>query len=168
MKKTKRLLTYALIISVLFVFILIVFILAKSKTWKIYCAFYSSLIITPLSYILVLLSYFSERKELKEYQIDGFIFKPLQYDMYQDLRILMEDKELDNSDEEKELLEKYEEKTILFTKEGNKYLVYNNDLPCALVEYNKNFKTKTAKFGILFVKEESLNELFDKILEKEN
>lgn len=149
MKHTKRNIIYALIISFLTIVIAILFFNIEKKSWKIEFAFYFSLGLTTIIWIDVFFSFIIEIGELKPYKINDFEFKPMDYDFYQDLRILFEEKNLENSQEEKELLEKYKLKTNELTRANCYYLVYKDSNPCALIKYNYNKKEKSCFFEII-------------------
>ncbi len=145
MKYTKKNIIYATLISIITFAIILMFAFDKTKTWEIKFALWFAIALTCIIWLVVLLSYFVERKGLKEYEIGEYKFLPFDFDFYQDLRILLEEKEIDNTQEEKELLDQYKLKAHDMVKENCYYLVYKDNLACALIKYHKDIK----KFEVL-------------------
>lgn len=167
MKKSKKVFLCAVSVSVFSIAIFVMYLLDNTKTWEINFAFYAALFILPLTWILYVLSLLIDRKELHEYTINNYLFKPLEFDLYQDLRILMEEKEMSNSIEEKELLEKYKLLVHDLTKNKDHYLVYKDNIPHALIKYQRNFKNKTVNIETIFLKAHDFEEEIDILLKKE-
>lgn len=141
MKHTRKVFIYAIITSVIAFAIVLMFAFDNSRTWEINFALWFSLSLTCIIWLVVLLSFLLERKELKEYEIGEYKFLPFDFDFYQDLRILLEEKEIENTLEEKELLNQYRLKAHDMVKENCYYLVYKNDTVCALIKFHKDTKT---------------------------
>lgn len=163
----KRIFICALIVSILSGFIFVMF-LFNNSSMKIKIAFFSSIFILIISWLLCLFGYLSERKRLKEYTINGYCFAPLDNDLYLDLRMLLETKESDNSIAEKELLDEYKEKTLGMVKKGIYYLVYLENKPYALVKYVRDFKYKEFQIEVVYTEGNNLENELNFILEKEN
>ncbi len=167
MQKTKKIFHYNIFIFILAVAVFIMYFLDNSKTWKIKTAFYLAIIACFFGLLTLILCYFIERKTLREYKINNYLFVPLEIDHYQDLRILMEQKNLSNTLEEKELLEKYKLLTHDLAKQNNHYIVYFNENPFALIKFKKDLKSKTCEVKIIYTDGYNFEKEIEIIMKKE-
>ena len=69
-------------------------------------------------------------------------------DYSQDLRMLMDKTHISNTEEEAELLEKYEEIAINYERTRCCYLVYFKEKPIALIKVNRDLKNKEVNFNV--------------------
>ncbi len=166
MKNTKRLLKFTIACLIMTVIISKLFLLDK-KSQIIKSSFFVAILATSIICLLTIISFFIERKELIEYKENGYIFKPLDLDMYLDVRILLDDKEKENSHEEQIRLEKYESLTKTYVKQKDIYLVYFENKPYALLRFHKNIKDRTCKIDYISKSSSDLKNEIEVILKKE-
>lgn len=149
MRYTKKSLIFGIIVSVATLLIILMFISDETKTWKINFALYFSLDIFVIMWLIVLCTFLVEKNKLRAYEINGYKFKPVDYDDYQEIRILFEEKDLANTQEEKDLLNEYRLKTNTFARANSYYLVFKEKVAVALIKINKNKRRKICNYEII-------------------
>ena len=145
MKKTKLLFILCLVVFVLFVCSLGIYFLDVNSPKYLASLIFSSIGLIVIVLLTLLVRKF-EKLELKPYAFDKYSFCPMEKDFYQSLRVLLDESNIENSLEEKNKLEKYELLALDYERKGNVYIVFENEIPLALIQVDKNLKNKTIVF----------------------
>lgn len=164
-KKSKFVLFLLILEFVLFSFSLLIYLLdttsLKYQTTFIISSCLFAILLLCFIYIFII-----EKRTLVDFDFLDYSIKLVNRDHYLFLRELLEEKEMDNSNEEAELLKKYEEIAIEYERKGRFYLVFSCNNPIALIEVNRDFKNKTISFNDVCLKVENVEKIHEEIANK--
>jgi hypothetical protein len=127
-------------------------------------------VLSLVCFFLILLCfiyvYKEEKNELVNFDVDDYKFLVCDRDYSQDLRILMDKNPFSNTEEESNLLEKYEELAVDYERARCYYLVYYKGEPIALIKVNRFNKEKEISFVAESSKCEDCLKMFEMIAKR--
>lgn len=157
------------IILVCFIFSLVLFFIVKEEhTNKLLVLVILMALCSVFSVLNFLFLFFDEKNRISKHVIESYEFLPIVKDHVHEIRALMYEEPLENSEKEKERMEKCILKVNEWDRKNNAYLIKKNDTPYGVLLLSSRSKNKPVEFEILFAKEEVDLSIIEKLYEEEH
>lgn len=164
--RNKLLLICLIIVLILFFFSLILYLVVQIDKVLVLVIIQSvCLLLSLLCYIFYGLN---EKRILHQHVIDDYDFIPVNRDHIHDMRLLIDDKPLENSKEEKDKIDICFEKTYQLEKKNCAYLIRKNNIPIGILNLKNKKRKEFLGYEILYAKEEVDNKIIEQLIKEEN